>query len=283
MSRPRLPLFISVCLLSASHLCQVQAQDQKRDPAPAAISQVSPDSSQEKRSEPYSVVKAENICPNSYGHSYVSRKSPLNSPFWHAISDGDIKTLEALLTDDFNLNFTVDVPSDMPNQKGSRTTPLLHAIVGGHFKMVEFLLQRGADVNFHPAGGISALHAAAWAGNLEILKALLERKASLEERSQAGDTPLLLGAENSEDPAVVKDLIAAGANIHAKDNAGDTAIKLAAWQHHIETVKFLIKLGGDACAKDNDGKTAIDDAQSKQNEDPGKQELIALLQQKCGP
>lgn len=114
------------------------------------------------------------------------------------------------------------------------------------------------------------------------MRVLLERKASVEDRSQAGDTPLLLGAENSGDPAVVKALVAAGANIHAKDNAGNTAIKLAAWQHHIETVKFLIKLGGDACAKDNDGKTAIDDAKSNQNEDPGKQEIIALLQEKCG-
>lgn len=57
----------------------------------------------------YSVANVENICPRSHVQGYVRRNSPLNSAFWRVIRDGDVKTLAALLTDNTNLNFTVDI------------------------------------------------------------------------------------------------------------------------------------------------------------------------------
>ena len=50
----------------------------------------------------------------------------------------------------------------------------------------------------------------------------------------------------------------------------------------MDAVKFLVGLGADACAKNNDGETAIDMTQTNLNDDPGKHEIIAFLQKKCG-
>ncbi|HKV95267.1 MAG TPA: hypothetical protein VJW20_22170 [Candidatus Angelobacter sp.] len=44
---------------------------------------------------------------------------------------------------------------------------------------------------------------------------------------------------------------------------------------------LLAKIGVDACAIGKDGKTAIDMAKSNLNDDPGKQEIIAFLPEKC--
>jgi ankyrin repeat protein len=104
----------------------------------------------------------------------------------------------------------------------------------------------------------------------------------VDERNYYGETPLILAATHSADISVVKELIAAGANIHAQSNSGTNAVMGAAWQHHLDTVKLLADLGVDACAKNNEGETAIDQARTNLNEDPGKDEIIAFLQEKCG-
>lgn len=72
------------------------------------------------------------------------------------------------------------------------------------------------------------------------------------------------------------------AHIHAVTHDGDNAVMLAAGAHRADAVKFLVDLGVDSCAKNDDGETAIDHAESNLNEDPGKQEIIAFLQVKCG-
>jgi ankyrin repeat protein len=170
----------------------------------------------------------------------------------------------------------------MQGQKDLETTPLMHAVAGGHPEMVEFLIQHGAAVNFHPAETGSALHWAAWSGNSKVVMVLLRHGALVDESNYYGETPLILAATNSADISVVKELIAAGANIHAQSNVGTNAVMGAAWQHHLDTVKLLVGLGLDACAKNNKGETAIDQARTNLNEDPGKHEIIAFLQEKCG-
>jgi len=222
------------------------------------------------------------VLPQNHRGGFVNRNSPLRSKFWVAIRDGDVRTVSDLITENMNLNFMVTVPSDMRDEKGRETTPLLEAVAGGHPEMVEFLIQHGSAVNFHPAETGSALHWAAWSGNSKVVMVLLRHGASVNERNYYGEAPLILAATHSADISVVKELIAAGANVHAQSKVGDNAVMGAAWQHHLETVKLLVGLGVDACAKNNKGETAIDQARSNLNEDPGKQEIIAFLQVKCG-
>ncbi|HKR95820.1 MAG TPA: ankyrin repeat domain-containing protein, partial [Candidatus Angelobacter sp.] len=106
--------------------------------------------------------------------------------------------------------------------------------------------------------------------------------AHIDTRDADEETAFLEAAQRGNGLAIMEELVRAGANIHAVNDLGDNAIMLAAWQHHLENVKLLIRLGVDPCAKSNDGETAIDMAKTNLNDDPGKQEIIALLQEKCG-
>lgn len=222
------------------------------------------------------------IVPQVRSGGYINRNTPLKSKFWVAIKGGDIVTLRNLIDDKTNFNFIQSTPSDMQGQKALETTPLLQAVAGGHPEMVEFLIQQGAEVNFHPSETGSALHWAAWSGNIKVVRVLLRHGALVDERNYYGETPLILAATNSADTSVVKELIAAGANIHAQSTVGVNPVMGAAWQHHLDSVKLLVSLGVDACAKNNKGETAIDQARTNLNEDPGKHEVIAFLQEKCG-
>jgi serine/threonine-protein phosphatase 6 regulatory ankyrin repeat subunit A len=123
---------------------------------------------------------------------------------------------------------------------------------------------------------------AASLGDLASIKALLKHGARVDDRNEGGETALLIAAQRKNGPTVIRELVAAGANIYAVNNFGHNAVMLAAWQHEEDNVKVLVDLGVAPCARDDDGKTAIDQAKSNLNEDPGKQEIIAFLQEKCG-
>jgi ankyrin repeat protein len=110
----------------------------------------------------------------------------------------------------------------------------------------------------------------------------LQHGAIVNDGGSDGETPLLRAAERPNNIAVIKELIAMKADIHAVTDAGNNAVMLAAGAHRADAVKFLVELGVDPCAKNDDGETAIDQAKSNRNEDPGKHEIIAFLQEKCG-
>jgi len=225
--------------------------------------------------------------------SYSSQTGPVKSPLMVAIWQGDTETVAKLLNSGMTVNALV--PLDCHDGgKPLLTSPLLNAILAKdalrfhthgqklHGQgMVEFLLDRGADPsllvqNFGP------LHMAASLGDLASIKALLKHGARVDNRDEGGETALLMVAQRENGPAVIQELVAAGADINSLNNLGDNAVMLAAWQHHLDAVKFLVGLGADACAKNNDGETAIDMTQTNLNDDPGKHEIIAFLQKKCG-
>ncbi|HEY1239639.1 MAG TPA: ankyrin repeat domain-containing protein, partial [Bryobacteraceae bacterium] len=86
---------------------------------------------------------------------------------------------------------------------------------------VELLLEDGADVGGQDGNGQTGLHAAALAGQLEAVRALLQRQPPLELRNVWGGTVLenTLWASIHHDPTVdyapvVEALIRAGANVH---------------------------------------------------------------------
>lgn len=62
-----------------------------------------------------------------------------------------------------------------------RTTPLILAAWNNHLDTARLLLDRGADVNAKDITGWTALHAAAFGGNTEIMQLLLERGAVRDE------------------------------------------------------------------------------------------------------
>jgi len=215
---------------------------------------------------------------------------PIHRPFMVAIWRADLDSITKQIDMGADLNTAVpyDCTDSVPKDE---TTPLIYAIQANvlssfqerRHRVVELLLQKGADPNLSiPPQSISPLAIAASAGDLSSVRILLNHGAHIDTRDADEETAFLEAAQRGNGLAIMEELVRAGANIHAVNDLGDNAIMLAAWQHHLENVKLLIRLGVDPCAKSNDGETAIDMAKTNLNDDPGKQEIIALLQEKCG-
>lgn len=107
-------------------------------------------------------------------------------------------------------------------------TALMMAAYQKNKPAVLALLEKGAQVN---RPGWTALHYAAAAGDLDIMKLLLERHAYIDAESPTGMTPLMLAAREGMDDAV-KLLLQEGADASLKDRAwGIDAAEFAVRAH----------------------------------------------------
>jgi ankyrin repeat protein len=124
---------------------------------------------------------------------------------------------------------------------------LARAAAGRVNAVVETLLAAGADVGARDGQGQTALHHAAAAGHLEILRAVLRAgrdRARVNGRNRAGERPLHAAARAGH-AEVVRDLLGAGARVRGRDGEGDTALTLAAAGGHAEVVRDLLAAGAD--------------------------------------
>ena len=88
--------------------------------------------------------------------------------FFNAATNGDTKKVLALLHNGTDVNTTVPIVG---------THALMVAAAFGHEDTVRVLIDRGADVNAQDLTGWTPLHAAAFKGNIQIVRLLLARGA----------------------------------------------------------------------------------------------------------
>jgi ankyrin repeat protein len=129
-------------------------------------------------------------------------------------------------------------------------TPLLTAAYNGDFEMVRVLLEYKADVNARHNGGWTSLHLAS-RGNLSLGPNI---------------TPSFSN--------VARLLLEHGADINAKATThfDGTPLHLAAEQGRVEIVHVLLQNGADVSMKDDRGRTALQVAS-----DRGHAEVVKLL------
>jgi ankyrin repeat protein len=145
----------------------------------------------------------------------------------------------------------LDVNSSYRTDKEGYTA-LMAASTQLNTSMVRLLLQKGADVNkatFNapsvkngPLGlnGLTALMMAVPYASPELVRALLDAKASVSARDVRGMTPLMLAvAAENQDPDVVKLLLAAGSDPATKDIYGETAADWAKKYGYASTLSLL--------------------------------------------
>ncbi|KQV61352.1 MULTISPECIES: ankyrin repeat domain-containing protein [unclassified Duganella] len=113
---------------------------------------------------------------------------------------------------------------NVDEQASNGNTALLMAAFQKNKPAVLALLEKGAQIN---RPGWTALHYAAAAGDLDIMKLLLERHAAIDATSPTGTTPLMLAAREGQEDAVQL-LLEEGANATLKDRAwGENAAEFA--------------------------------------------------------
>ncbi len=92
--------------------------------------------------------------------------------------------------------------------------------------LVESLLRAGANTEVRDIRGSTPLHAAAYWGDVKVLRLLIDAGAGLTAVENFGETPLHVAARNGN-WAATRALIAAGADSTAQDNDGFTPFDLA--------------------------------------------------------
>jgi len=136
---------------------------------------------------------------------------------------------------------------------------LAAAVRGGRQDVVDLLLRKGAGGDAQvKASGASLMNAAAWSGDVEMLRYFLDRGAPLEGRP-GSDPPLVLASQRHQ-PEAVGFLLDRGANIDSRGVGGETGLMRAAGACHEDVAKLLLARGARTDLADAEGKTAADHA-----------------------
>jgi hypothetical protein len=160
--------------------------------------------------------------------------------------------------------------SDAVERDEGEDPPLHAAAFSGDTDALRELLDAGADIERRNAEGETALHAAA-RDESEALRLLLERGADVRARSAKGDTPLHVAAGWGATECVVA-LLDSGSQADARDAEGATPLHAAEGADGV--IAALLVAGADVHARNARGETPLHRAAV--GEDPaGVRRLIA--------
>lgn len=135
--------------------------------------------------------------------------------------------------------------------------------------IAQLLIEHGASVSAKDGEGLTALHAAARDGHVEMAKVLIAAKAKIDAKGVAGETPLHLAAEGGH-KEMIRMLIEAGAVVDGVDTAGRTPLHrhVSARQRRKEIVDLLVASGANVNAADKKGRTVLHEAAQRNPRDP---------------
>ena len=198
-------------------------------------------------------------CPDS--RTLVSE---LSTPLHAAANSGNREVLTYLIE--------LEVEIDQKDFQGF--TPLHRAVDSDcedilKIEITKMLLKKGALINTRADTGCSPLHSAAYRGDAQVVKYLLEMGAEIEAKNDAsypaascgpyhiaGCTPLHYAAHGGN-AAAVKYLLEMGAEINALNDAGCTPLHCAAEFGHLEALECLVNKGACLDKGDHDGTTPL--------------------------
>ena len=168
--------------------------------------------------------------------------------------------LEALFNaiDDGNNRFVErHVNEDIINRTYDDQTLLMRAASQGKTEIVKALIQKGASVRTQNTEKKTALILAAQQGHYDVVQVLIHNNANVNGVDTDKKTALMYAAEQGHDQ-VVKLLLDNSADIEASNQNGQTALFLAARNGHDSVVKELILKNPQVVQKlDNENKTAL--------------------------
>jgi ankyrin repeat protein len=155
----------------------------------------------------------------------------------------------AMRRDGEALRRLIEAGADVNAAQPDGATALHWAAYHGDVSQATLLLGAGADVSAANRNGSTALWLAASHGDAPMVAALLAGGASANEALPLGRRPLMLAARSGS-AAAVRALLEAGAdpNVHETER-GTTALMQAADQGHADVIALLVEHGADVAAR----------------------------------
>jgi ankyrin repeat protein len=172
-----------------------------------------------------------------------------NFPLLAALAGKHIKVAEILLRHG----------ADVDLRGRQERTPLHEAIrdVG----MVQSLLNKGTDINCRQDDLRTPLHLAAYHGELEVARVLVEHKADADSRDNEGKTPLYLLLEGGHNEGDILDLARSllehCTDVNIRTTDGWTLLHAAAVWGRLEVARLLLDNGANPNAVNKDGETPL--------------------------
>jgi ankyrin repeat protein/beta-lactamase regulating signal transducer with metallopeptidase domain len=180
--------------------------------------------------------------------------------FKRATKDGDLKTIETLLSIGFDPGGPVD---------GHGYTPLWYAIECGRTDVVDLLLAAHADPNARvmppPPFYATPLRLALQLGNLKMALILIEAGAHVDAKENDGRTALYEEVRSGHLDAI-RLLIEKGADVNVRDTEGGSPFDDAVWSGSLDTIALLLAHGAHLNEPDTQtGATPINEAAFRGN------------------
>jgi ankyrin repeat protein len=180
----------------------------------------------------------------------------------------------------------------------AKTAPRMLTIAGSYKSAAAAiaLLDGGANPNIAGQSGLTPLHVAAEAGQVDLVRKLLSKGADPNARTSrtnpgqtkapsyfinlrlSGDVPPLLLAAKANHVDVMHALIEAGADPKLKAQDGITLLLAAAASGHAEPARYAYQFDKDVKAADNQGRTAMHEALTGTAQSATQAELTDLVQ-----
>jgi ankyrin repeat protein len=168
-------------------------------------------------------------------------------------------------------------PAEVVDAQNPRDRALLQSAFKGELENVKVLLRKGASIEATDPKQRTALMWAAANGHTPVVEFLVDQGADINARDSDGQTALMYASRRSF-PATVGLLLKLGAEVNVQSNKrGLTALIIAAAAGDEAVVRLLLDSGADKSLAEIDGDTALDRA--RQNGNAG---VIPLLQEKPG-
>lgn len=106
------------------------------------------------------------------------------------------------------------------------------------------------------AGGFAALHFAAFNGDMEMIRLLLEHKADANIENMDGNTPLVMAVKGRQLEAI-RVLVNAGADVNKESDSGSTAAHYAASMAYLDCLRLLVELGAKTIYAESEAGTLL--------------------------
>ena len=140
---------------------------------------------------------------------------------------------------------------------GGRDIPLVEAVKASDAAAVRALLEQQVDVNTSEVDGTTALHWAAYQGDLDTAQLLLGAGATVDASNRYSVTPLTLASGRGNAP-IVEALLDAGADANTTLPEGETVLMAAARSGNVDVLRLLLAHGADVRATEGwRGQTAL--------------------------